>query len=208
MSRFKRQLPNSLTIARLILAVIFFVIIDLYQFPGTNLWAANVALVIFLIAVFTDTLDGFLARRWDVTSAFGRIMDPIGDKVLIIGAFVYLASPGFIDPTSAQNVLVSGVMPWMVVIILAREIVVTGIRSYMESRGIEFGAVWAGKWKMTFQSVAIPVIITLVAHFDPTEYSWSRLIILALAYLTVFVTVISGLPYITKALKSLNSIQP
>ena len=102
------------------------------------------ALGIYIIAALTDIADGYLARKFKVESTFGRIMDPFADKVLNIGAFIYLAGSRFVDPQAVEAgtffTMISGVYPWMVVVILARELLVTGIRGEMEGRGIKFGA--------------------------------------------------------------------
>src|ERR1700686_291328 len=103
-----------------------------YQFamgrPGDVLWL-NVAFIVYLVALFTDFLDGYLARKWKVEGAFGRVVDPFVDKVLVIGSFIFFAGKTFIVPAMAimpgtAKVVVytiTGVSPWMVVVILARE---------------------------------------------------------------------------------------
>ncbi len=139
-----RSLPNLLTIARLVLASVFFLILGWYRFPSGPDWALWVAIILFIIAASTDYLDGYLARRWNVESQFGRIMDPFCDKVLILGAFIYLAGPRFVDPIAVKEPqefafhilkgnMVSGIYPWMVALILARELLVTGIRGSFRS---------------------------------------------------------------------------
>ena len=92
----RRSLPNALTLLRLVLAAGFFGTLNAYRYPDTNtVWAA-VAIGIFIAAAITDALDGHLARKWGVTSKFGRLMDPFCDKVLILGALIYLAGPRFV----------------------------------------------------------------------------------------------------------------
>ena len=100
----RRMIPNLLTLARVGLAGCFFAIVAVALWPkqgaGSDLadrqfWG-NVAVVIFVVAAITDYVDGLLARRWKVVSVFGRVMDPFGDKLLVIGAFVFLASPAFL----------------------------------------------------------------------------------------------------------------
>ncbi|MFA7238313.1 MAG: CDP-alcohol phosphatidyltransferase family protein, partial [Phycisphaeraceae bacterium] len=142
-------------------------------------------------------------------SMFGRIIDPVADKILIIGAFMFLAGPRFVIPekVGAHAVLnmVSGVYPWMVVVILLRELLVTSIRAALESRGIDFRAKRSGKWKMILQAFAIPAIIVMV-WLDPIshpELGWARDV---LVYLTVIVTIISGVPYVFGARKAMGEI--
>ena len=102
----RRQLPNLLTIARVVLSVLFFAIVAITLWPqgvvdivDRQSWG-NVAVGIFIVAAATDFADGWLARRWKVVSMFGRVMDPFGDKLLVIGTFVLLASPAFLDVTT------------------------------------------------------------------------------------------------------------
>ncbi len=163
-----------------------------------------------VLAALTDLLDGYLARRWKVESTFGRIMDPFCDKVLIIGAFIYLAGPRFVDPAAVEAqsyfTMASGVYPWMVAIILARALLVTSIRGELESTGVKFGANVFGKLKMILQSVAIPLVLAIVMLIDgrdgPGWAAWTRDI---LVYLTVLVTVLSGIPYVTRAMFTIRS---
>jgi CDP-diacylglycerol--glycerol-3-phosphate 3-phosphatidyltransferase len=213
MHTFYRQLPNQLTMLRLVLAAVFFVMLNCYRYgAGSPTWLLPVAIVIFILAAITDSLDGYLARRWHVESKFGRIMDPFCDKVLVIGAFVYLAGPRFIIPGAVEVgdidffSMVSGVYPWMVAIILSRELLVTAIRAELEGEGVKFGAnVW-GKLKMILQSIVIPIVLVIVwldPHTEGLEWlAWVRDV---LVYLTVLVTVLSGIPYITGAARAAKS---
>jgi len=204
-----QQVPNALTLARLVLAGVFFVVLNQYRYVGDGSGSGLLlaAFVLFIIAAATDALDGFLARRWNAVTLFGRVMDPVCDKVLVIGAFMYLAGPRFVDVTidggeAAGITMVSGVYPWMVVVILLRELLVTSIRAAMEGQGIAFGAVWAGKWKMILQVIAIPVVLAAV-WLGPNEpwVAWTRD---GLVWATVAVTIISGLPYVTGAMKAVR----
>ncbi|MEM6855329.1 MAG: CDP-alcohol phosphatidyltransferase family protein, partial [Planctomycetota bacterium] len=143
----RRDVPNRLTMLRLVVAGAFFGVLQLYRYdaptpsPG---WVLPTAIVLFVVAALTDALDGYLARRWDVESRFGRIMDPFCDKILILGAVIYLGSPRFLDPAAvaagAYRTMASGVYPWMVVLVLARELLVTGLRGEVEKAGVSFGA--------------------------------------------------------------------
>lgn len=200
----KRRLPNLITLARLALAVAFFVALSLYAYPAGPRWLINASIVLFLLGVLTDAIDGHLARKWKVVSVFGRVMDPLCDKILILGAVIMLAGPGFVwidqsNPLEPQRVLVSGMQPWMVVLILFRELLVTGLRSLAESRGIEFSAAVSGKLKMILQSAVIPIVLLLVGNFDPREQQWAAITRDSLIWLMLIVTVISGLPYVLRA---------
>lgn len=206
-----RQLPNQLTILRLILAGVFFLVLNQYRYmpdgQSQHAWLLWLAIVIFVFAAVTDALDGMLARRWGVESRFGRIMDPFCDKVLVIGAFIYLAGPRFVDPSAvaagSYHTMVSGVHPWMVAIILGRELLVTSVRGELEGQGVSFAAMGFGKAKMLLQSIAVPVILGIV-WFDPHDpkYLWMWWLCQILVYTTVIVTVLSAWPYIARAKQS------
>lgn len=155
---WRAKLPNALTIARLALTGWFIAILAVPT-PGfppqgdpetPRTWALW-ALALFVIAALTDAADGYLARKWNAVSKFGRIADPLADKALILGAFVMLAG--------RDLGLISGVAPWMAVTILFRELLVTTARSVFESSGIDFSAAWSGKIKMIIQSIAVPLIL-------------------------------------------------
>lgn len=201
------------------------------------MWLPLAGAAIFIIAAVTDALDGRLARRWGVVSTFGRVMDPFADKVLVLGAFVMLAGPGFTDvprlfveglshSKAVRFHSVSGVAPWMVVLILGRELLVTSLRGLVESRGGDFSATTSGKLKMVFQCVSAPAILLIVAlqvprlrdssigdahargwgaftsgDFFSHPPSWCA----ALAWLTVLVTLWSAVPYVTRAIRVLRA---
>ena len=203
-----RQVPNLLTLLRLLLAGVFFVVLNQYRYEpggGQARWALLVALVVFVAAAITDGFDGYLARKWKVESTFGRIMDPFCDKVLVIGAFIYLCGPRFVNPDAvlagSYFPMVSGVYSWMVAVILARELLVTGIRGELEGEGVKFGANAWGKVKMILQSIVVPAVL-LIIFLDPASPSlgWTGWVRDVLVYATVIVTVVSGLPYVTSAL--------
>ncbi len=191
---------------RLVLAAAFFGTLNAYRYPDHNPLWANVAVVFFILAAITDALDGYLARKWHVESIFGRIMDPFCDKVLVLGAFIYLAGPRFIVREWVEEgsffTMATGVYPWMVVIVLARELLVTGFRGEAESMGVSFGSSWFGKWKMILQSFSIPVVLLLTVNFKTggleTLNVVARWVCYVVVYTTVIVTILSGLPYVTR----------
>ena len=154
----RRRLPNAITVARLVVSGVFFAMLTLYR-PGTTgmAWWLFAAGWVYGIAAATDWLDGHLARKWDVASVFGRVVDPFCDKMLVLGTFVFFASPVFIDRATGEHL--TGVGPVAVILILGRELLVTTLRSINEQAGQSGGAKWAGKFKMVFQSIAIPVIL-------------------------------------------------
>ncbi|MHC5113393.1 MAG: CDP-alcohol phosphatidyltransferase family protein [Planctomycetota bacterium] len=200
-SLVRRQLPNTLTVLRLVFAAAFFTALNAYRYPETHRLWANVAIVLFIVAAITDALDGYYARKWNVISTFGRIMDPFCDKVLVLGAFIYLAGPRFVVPAWVNEgsffTMATGVYPWMVVVILARELLVTGVRGVVESAGVKFPSKWSGKAKMILQSITVPCILMVAVNFRPADNAWAMWTCHVLVYATLLVTVWSGLPYVT-----------
>lgn len=189
---WRAHTPNALTIARLGLTGVFLLILAGTS-PDPRGWSAGLlaATAIFVLAAGTDALDGFLARRWNAVSRFGRVADPFADKVLILSAFVMLASPA-LGPHS-------GVASWMVVLILARELLVTTIRGVYETEGVDFSASFSGKLKMVVQSIAVPVALLDAAAPDGHDRLGPHPLTGALLLLTVAVTVWSAVPYVVRA---------
>ncbi len=135
------HLANLLTLSRLVLAFVLFGLMAL------EMWI--VSLVVFAVAAFTDWLDGYVARRQGLVSSLGRVLDPLVDKVLICGAFVFLL------PLGAKE---GWLLPWMVTVVIARELIISGLRDQLESMGAAFGADLLGKIKMTLQCAALVAI--------------------------------------------------
>jgi len=214
----KVHIPNMLTMGRVGLAIVFVALLSNVSAPAMNAETALgdrigqlssgsttiliIATAIFIIAALTDALDGHLARKWKAESKFGRIMDPFADKLLILGGFVMLAGPNFVSPLiSGGSMQLSGVAGWMVVAMFARELLVTSIRGVYEGDGVDFSAGSMGKAKMILQSITIPIILLMIAFASPGPESGERTIIVLLVWATVVVTLLSGLPYIGKALQ-------
>jgi len=213
--RLQRTLPNALTVFRVILAGAFFVLLSLWQgigvnegrrHPGSGVEPTLLAsAILFLVAALTDAVDGYLSRKWNTTSAFGRVMDPFADKVLIIGAFVYLAGPAFRSPLAGGGFLqVSGVASWMVIVVLARELLVTSIRGVVEGRGGNFQANAAGKVKMIVQATAITTALATVAILDTSTGTFGRWLVDGVVWVSIAVTAISGIPYIVRGAAALR----
>ncbi len=206
------NVPNQLTVGRVVLALGFFVLLAFYQSQSAaGQWLLNAAFVVYIIAGITDVLDGYLARRWDQTSVFGRMVDPIVDKVLVIGAFAMLAGFNFSHAAAGEAVgqfekdlpkwltggMSSAVQAWMVVGVLVRELVVSGVRGYSESQGRLFPATYGGKIKMFIQSVAICTVLYQMANLPMSP--WAIIIKIVVVWLAVLVTILSGLMYMGKA---------
>ena len=204
--RMFRHVPNALTASRLVLAAVFFAMLSFYQYEGRgDRWLLHWAFLVYLVALFTDFLDGYLARKWKVEGAFGRVVDPFVDKVLVLGSFIFFAGKNFIIAGGSTYVVktISGVAPGIVVILLARELLITSLRGSSEGGGKNFGAVFSGKLKMVLQSVTILVILVFVNYRDwLISHGLEHLASLArdiCIWGTVAITVISGLLYIQRA---------
>ncbi len=201
----RRNLPNTLTILRLVIAAGFFLTISLSVLRGEGheasrqLWG-NIAVGLFIIAAATDALDGHLARKWGVVSDFGRIMDPFCDKVLVLGTFAYLASPRFaeIDIHDQVSGMTTGIWAWMVVVIISRELLVTAIRGVLESKGIAFGADWWGKSKMILQSITAPYCLFVAVNPGVYGLDFFTGLQSFLIWATVIVTTVSAIPYVIR----------
>ncbi len=176
------NIPNRITFSRLFLAIVFFVFLT-YGY-------LNVALAIFLVAAVTDWLDGYLARKWELSTDLGRLVDPFVDKVIICGTFII-----FVDV--AKDVIA----PWMVITIVAREFLVSSIRGFSESKGIKFASNIWGKTKMFVQSWTICALLLYYAYFENLD--WARYIASSFMWITVIVTIGSGITYIYSAKKTL-----
>ncbi len=201
------KLPNQLTVGRMVLSIAFFALLGSYE-QGTECgrWLLNIAFVLYIVAGITDVLDGYLARKWKITSAFGRILDPVMDKILVVGGFIMLAGPNFAMTGGAADEqlpgwitggMASGVQAWMAVVILGREFLVSGVRGYSESQGMKFPATPAGKIKMFVQSFAI--CTALYQQANVTTPMWAVYMKVICVWLAVIVTLLSGLSYLNKA---------
>lgn len=174
--------PNVLSAARFLLALVLFAAIE------RGAWQAS--LWLFLVAASTDWIDGWWARRFNQVSRLGRIFDPLVDKVIVCGAFVLLAGRGG----------ASAILPWMAVVVVVRELVVTAVRAEMERTGHDFSAGPAGKLKMVLQCLAIALELaarawpeTAIAGLGVAEAArWT-------AWAAVVTTIYSGLEYLVAA---------
>jgi CDP-diacylglycerol--glycerol-3-phosphate 3-phosphatidyltransferase len=179
------NLPNGLTLARLVLAVVLFICISL------EWWL--VGLAVFIVAAITDWLDGYLARKHGSASAFGRNFDPLVDKVLICGAFIFLL------PVAEARLTA-----WMVTVVVGRELVITGLRSFMESQAASFGADWLGKLKMGLQCAALIAILVVLSWGHSCGFLTA--VQVGLIYAMLAATALSGLQYLWRALTLLRAI--
>lgn len=189
------NLPNRLTILRIFLTFVFIIFMSL-----GGLSPKIIAFLIFIIASLTDYYDGYLARRNNQVTDFGKLMDPIADKILILSAFLAFL----------QMQLISA---WMVVIIFSREALITGLRLFAINKGKVLEAEAAGKHKTVSQMVAIFLIFIFIIYKETLLkfYSWGqridlffRISIFVLMLITVSLTVVSGLSYLWRNRKLIH----
>ncbi|MDD6990906.1 MAG: CDP-diacylglycerol--glycerol-3-phosphate 3-phosphatidyltransferase [Oscillospiraceae bacterium] len=176
------NLPNKLTVARVVLVpfFIFFLLTDIV--PMSSLWA----LVVFALASITDALDGHIARSRNLVTNFGKFLDPLADKVLVISALVC-----FVDMDLA------GAVP--VIIIIAREFMVSGLRLVTAGEGVVVAAGIWGKLKTAFTMVAIVVILLFAVIFGKDSACYETWVVAAeqtLIWISTALTVISGVIYL------------
>jgi len=186
-----KLIPNMLTFGRLVLTVVFLIMILSSPSVTNKALFLSIGFVVFVIAGLTDIVDGVVARKFNVTSKFGRMIDPLVDKVLVCGAFVCFAiirEPklfGFSRSTLAA-------IQWSVVgILVAREAYVTALRHIAEARGINFAATISGKVKMLLQIFAIGTVTIKMAHVP--EARWGDWFTTVTFVIMLTMTVASGL---------------
>lgn len=185
-----KSVPNILTFMRLGLTLVFLAMLLHWPNVTTGPWFLDVAFVLFVIAGLTDVVDGHIARRWNATSKFGRMIDPLVDKILVCGAFICFALIG-VPKLFNWGPVTLQIVHWAVAgILIVREVYVTILRQLAEARGINFAAVKLGKIKMFVQVFAIGTVLVKVAHVPAAWGHWFTLFVFALM---VMVTVASGL---------------
>jgi len=186
-----KLIPNILTFGRLVLTIVFLVMILYSPYAGNRPLFLDVAFAIFVIAGLTDIVDGPIARKLNVTSKSGRMLDPLADKVLICGAFVCFAivkEPVLFNFGPA----IMATIRWSTAgILILREAYVTTLRHIAEARGVNFAATFSGKIKMFLQSFAIGTVIIKAAHVQTA--TWGHWFTTVTFLIMLIVTVISGI---------------
>lgn len=185
-----------LTFGRLVLTIIFLIMLLLsprFYADGERPFPdfLDYAFIIFVIAGFTDMIDGLIARKLNVASKFGRMLDPLIDKVLVCGAFICFAIIG--EPKLFGFTPVTmAIIQWLTAgIIILREVYVTILRHIAEARGVNFAATFSGKIKMCLQAFAIGTVVVKIAHVQTATWGyWFTTITFAI---TLIVTIVSGL---------------
>ncbi len=199
-------LANTITLGRGALTLVLWgLLVAAGEGPSCATWTA--AIVLFSVAALTDAFDGMVARARGEATAFGRMADPLVDKLLVIGTMVVLLG---IPPL--QRVLPA----WIVAVILGRELIVTAVRAVMEARQIPFGASASGKLKMFLQCAAVIATLAHGAGIDLARAEVPGLAVLPggdgtwnvahlLVWLALLVTVVSGFAYVRRALVLLRA---
>ena len=173
------NLPNKLTMARVIM-IPFFVIFMLTGWGGeASKW---ISLAIFIVASLTDLLDGHIARKHNLVTNFGKFMDPLADKLLVCSALIALVD-------------LNKIAAWIVIIIIAREFIISGFRLVASDNGVVIAASYWGKFKTTFQML---MIIYLVVDL---QFAYANVVGMVLIYVALALTVISLVDYIAKNYK-------
>ncbi len=167
------NLPNKLTMFRVIL-IPFFVVFLLVDITSADKW---IALGIFIIASLTDLLDGKIARKYNLVTNFGKFMDPLADKLLVCSALICL-------------VAMERIPAWMVIIIIAREFIISGFRLIASDNGVVIAASYWGKFKTTFQMVMICLMIADIEAL--------RLLTTVVMWAALILTVVSLVDYLAK----------
>ena len=170
------NLPNKLTTFRVILIPFFVFFVLAPNMTGINNY---IAVAIFIVASLTDLLDGKIARRYNLVTNFGKFMDPLADKLLVCSAMICLIQTGQLAA-------------WIVVIIIAREFIISGFRLIAADNGVVIAASYWGKFKTTFQMI---MIILLILDLN---YPFSGVVNMVVTYIALILTVVSLIDYIVK----------
>ncbi len=180
----KMNLPNKLTVLRVILILPFIVCLlggKAGWFGENQLLADLAALGIFIVASLTDLLDGKIARKYNLVTNFGKFMDPLADKLLVCAALVCLVDMGRIPA-------------WAVIIIISREFIISGFRLIAADNGVVIAASYWGKFKTTFQMVMVCLMISGLSF----KYAWVGVLTELVMWAAVALTVISLVDYLAK----------
>ena len=175
------NLPNKLTVLRVILIPFF--VVSLMIENGANQTFRYVAAAIFIIASLTDMLDGKIARKYNLVTNFGKFMDPLADKLLVCSALICLIQLGQLPA-------------WMVIIIVSREFIISGFRLGAAEQGIVIAASYWGKFKTTFQMIAV---VLMILNFEALS-----VVTLICTWAALILTIISLVDYIAKNHKVLT----
>lgn len=196
---FRRMnVANKVTVTRLFVTIALLSIISTVEagtWPSSRSTGFQITFALFFIVAITDALDGYLARKMEIETAFGRILDTTVDKIVVIGTMVFLV----LIPESRAFL-----SPGMVMVVLGREISVTSIKAWMEGQGVAFSAEKHGKYKFVLQTVAISgLLFHLASGSSPPWFSW---LLHWEIRIMVGVTFYSGWLYFRKAIKGMKNL--
>ncbi len=178
----KMNLPNKLTILRILLVPAFVVILLVWR---DDMVMRLVADGVFIVACITDFLDGRIARKYDLITNFGKFMDPLADKLLVCSALIALVETRQLPA-------------WICIIIIAREFIISGFRLIAVERGIVIAASYWGKFKTTFQML---MVICMVANF---QWLWFKYTTTVLMWIALILTIVSLIDYIVHNIQVLK----
>jgi CDP-diacylglycerol--glycerol-3-phosphate 3-phosphatidyltransferase len=195
-------LANKITLFRIALTLVYFVVLSfalgLEKLSDEFQWTLDACIFLFLLATALDVVDGWVARMYNEQSELGRILDPLADKIIICGSFVYFV---LLEPV--RHII----HPWMAVLIITREFVVHAVRLDAEGRGIPFPATFWGKAKTFVQNFAAGGCLIYSAHLCRLPEGGRRVfetILIALVYLAMLSTLLSGIIYAVDAARVLT----
>jgi cardiolipin synthase len=183
LARSALSIPNILTCARIAAVPVVVGCVYAQSIMYGPLWLRWVALAVFVAAAITDFLDGYYARIWDQQSAFGRMLDPIADKLLVASCLLMLAA----------GQIINGPALWAAIVILCREILVSGLREYLAALRVSVPVTRLAKWKTTVQLVAIGFL--LAGEAGDMIFPFTTMIGLALLWLSAIFTIYTGWDY-------------
>lgn len=178
------NLPNKLTIFRVILIIPFVVVLlggEAGWFGNNSLLVDSIALVIFVVASLTDLIDGKIARKYNLVTNFGKFMDPLADKLLVSAAMIALVEMGRIPA-------------WVVIIIISREFIISGFRLVASDNGVVIAASYWGKFKTTFQMVMVCLMLLDLSGF----FGWYAILTNIIMWIALILTVVSLVDYLMK----------
>ena len=184
---------NKVTSIRFLLCIVYYMVLTLCT-RERDQGMLVLAFVLNQIIAWSDLLDGYLARKYKEVTHFGRIADPLVDKILVCGSFIFFLN---LDPLHRIFT------PWFATVVLGREFLVSGIRGAMEAAGIPFPATFWGKAKTAIQNVAVGSALGYAAWFPTAR--WTELLTISLMWATLVATVMSGVTYVMSARKFLGS---
>lgn len=178
------NLPNKLTIFRVILIVPFVVVLlggEAGWFGDNSLLYGGISLAIFIVASLTDLIDGKIARKYNLVTDFGKFMDPLADKLLVSAAMIALVEMGRIPA-------------WVVIVIISREFIISGFRLVASDNGVVIAASYWGKFKTTFQMVMVCLMLLDLSE----KFAWYGVLTNLIMWIALILTVVSLVDYLMK----------